>query len=124
MALNPNYPPYYLGNLGYVLRLAGQVGEAITAFKATYAQVPGSGFGLTDLVILYQQSGQPDEARQTAERFLSARPEQRSRRPRECPSCGATGRGHRGRPQPRLGFLRRRARAYRLPSECLLIQEG
>ena len=75
MALNPNYPPYYLGNLGYALRLAGQVEEAITAFKAYDAQVPGSGFGLTDLVILYQQSGQPDEAKQTAERFLSARPD-------------------------------------------------
>jgi hypothetical protein len=45
MALNPNYPPYYLGNLGYALRLAGQVEEAITAFKAYDAQVPGSGFG-------------------------------------------------------------------------------
>jgi len=75
MALNPNYPPYYLGNLGYALRLAGQVEEAITAFKAYDAQVPGSGFGLTDLVILYQQSGQLDEAKQTAERFLSARPD-------------------------------------------------
>ena len=75
MALNPNYPPYYLGNLGYALRLAGQVEEAITAFKAYDAQVPGLGFGLTDLVILYQQSGQPDEAKQTAERFLSARPD-------------------------------------------------
>ena len=75
MALNPNYPPYYLGNLGYALRLAGQVEEAITAFKAYDAQVPGSGFGLADLVILYQQSGRPDEAKQTAERFLSARPD-------------------------------------------------
>ena len=75
MALNPNYPPYYLGNLGYALRLAGQVEEAITAFKAYDAQVPGSGFGLTDLVILYQQSGQPDQAKQTAERFLLARPD-------------------------------------------------
>jgi adenylate cyclase len=75
MALNPNYPPYYLGNLGYALRLAGEVEEAITVFKAYDARVPGSGFGLTDLVILYQQNGQPDEAKQTAERFLSARPD-------------------------------------------------
>ena len=74
MALNPNYPPYYLGNLGYALRLAGQVEEAIAAFKAYDARVPGLGFGLTDLVILYQQSGQPDQAKHTAERFLSARP--------------------------------------------------
>ena len=75
MALNPNYPPYYLGNLGYALRLAGQVEEAITAFKAYDATVPGSGFGLTDLVILYQQNGQSDEAKHTAERFLSIRPD-------------------------------------------------
>ena len=75
MALNPNYPPYYLGNLGYALRLAGQVEEAITAFKAYDASVPGSGFGLADLVILYQQSGRPDEAKQIAKRFLSVRPD-------------------------------------------------
>jgi adenylate cyclase len=75
MALNPNYPPYYLGNLGYALRLAGQVEEAITAFKAYDARVPGSGFGLADLVILYQQNGQPDQAKHTAERFLSIRPD-------------------------------------------------
>ena len=48
--INPNYPPYYLGNLGYALRLAGQVEQAITAFKAYDATVLGSGFGLTDLV--------------------------------------------------------------------------
>ena len=75
MALNPYYPPYYLGNLGYAHRLAGQVEEAITAFKAYDAHVPGSGFGLADLVILYQQSGRSDEAKQMAERLLSARPE-------------------------------------------------
>jgi len=74
MALNPNYPPYYLGNLGYALRLAGQVEEAIAAFKAYDARAPGLGFGLTDLVILYQQNGQSDQAKHTAERFLSARP--------------------------------------------------
>ena len=75
MALNPNYPPYYLGNLGYAHRLAGQVEEAITAFKAYEDHVPGPGFGLTDLVILYQESGRPNEAKQTAKRLLSARPE-------------------------------------------------
>ena len=75
MALNPYYPPYYLGNLGYAHRLAGQVEEAITAFKAYDAHVPGSGFGLADLAILYQQSGRSDEAKQMAERLLSARPE-------------------------------------------------
>jgi adenylate cyclase len=74
IALNPNYPPYYLGNLGYALRLAGQIEEAIAAFKAYDAREPGLGFGLADLVILYQQNGQSDQAKHTAERFLSARP--------------------------------------------------
>ena len=74
IALNPNYPPNYLGNLGYAHRLAGQVAESISAFKAYDARVPGSGYGLTDLIILYQQNGHPEEAKRTAERLLAARP--------------------------------------------------
>ena len=74
IALNPNYPPNYLGNLGYAHRLAGQVAESISAFKAYDARVPGSGFGLTDLIILYQQNGQPEEAKRNTERLLAARP--------------------------------------------------
>jgi len=50
-------------------------GKSRTDMPARARGVPGSGFGLTDLVILYQQNGQPDEAKQTAERFLSARPD-------------------------------------------------
>ena len=72
--LNPHYPPMYLGNLGYAYRLAGQVAESISAFKAYDARLPGSGFGLTDLIILYQQNGQPEEAKRTTERLLAARP--------------------------------------------------
>ena len=75
MALNPNYPPMYLGNLGYAHRLAGQVEEAISAFKAYDARIPGFGFGLADLTILYQQNGQPAEAKQIVERLLAARPD-------------------------------------------------
>jgi adenylate cyclase len=74
IALNPNYPPNYLGNLGYAHRLTGQVAESISAFKAYDARVPGLGYGLTDLIILYQQNGQPEEAKRTAERLLAARP--------------------------------------------------
>jgi hypothetical protein len=55
--------------------LAGQVDEAISVFKAYDARIPGQGFGLIDLIILYQQNGQPDEAKQTAKRFLAARPD-------------------------------------------------
>jgi adenylate cyclase len=75
IALNPNYPANYLGNLGFALRLAGRVEEAISACEAYNARVPGKGFGLADLVVLHQQSGRPEEARQSAERLLDARPE-------------------------------------------------
>jgi len=71
MALSPNYPANYLGHLGNAYRLAGRIEEAIAAFKAYDAR--SSGFGLTDLVIAYQQNGQPDEAKQTAKRLLGAR---------------------------------------------------
>jgi adenylate cyclase len=69
--LSPNYPASYLGHLGNAYRLTGKIEEAITAFKAYDARSPG--FGLTDLVIAYQENGQPDEAKQTAERLLAAR---------------------------------------------------
>lgn len=74
MVLNPNYPANYLGNLGYAYRLAGQIVEAIAAFKAYDARIPGSGFGLVDLAILYQQNGLIDDAKRTAGRLLLARP--------------------------------------------------
>ena len=52
--------------------MSGRIEEAIEAFKGYDARSPG--FGLTDLVITYQQNGQPKLAKQTAERFLAARP--------------------------------------------------
>ena len=48
--------------------------KSISAFKAYDARVPGLGYGLTDLIILYQQNGQPEEAKRTTERLLAARP--------------------------------------------------
>jgi adenylate cyclase len=71
MTLSPNYPAYYLGQLGNAYRLAGRFDEAITAFKEY--NVRNAGFGLSDLVIAYQQIDQPEEARQTAEQLLSVR---------------------------------------------------
>jgi adenylate cyclase len=71
MNLSPNFPAYYLGHLGNAYRLTGKIEEAITAFKAYDARNPGS--GLTDLVIAYQENGQPDEAKRTAERLFAAR---------------------------------------------------
>jgi adenylate cyclase len=71
MALNPNYPANYLGHLGNACRLSGRLDQAIAAFKAYDAR--NAGFGLTDLVITYQQIGQPEQAKQTAERLLTVR---------------------------------------------------
>lgn len=71
MALSPTYPGYCLEHLAYAYCLAGRILEAIAAFQAYDAR--SSGFGLVDLVIIYQQNGQPDEARRTAERLLAVR---------------------------------------------------
>ena len=72
IALSPHYPPVYLGTLGNAYRLAGRTEQAIATFKAYHARNPG--FGLTDLVIIYQQIGQADEARRTVEQLMAARP--------------------------------------------------
>ena len=72
IALNPNYPAVYLGTLGNAYRLSGRTEKAIAAFKAYHARSPG--FGLTDIVIAYQETGQPEQARRTAEHLLAARP--------------------------------------------------
>src|SRR6516225_912316 len=72
IALNPNHPAVYLGTLGQAYRLAGRTEEAIAAFKAYDARSPG--FGLIDLVIIYQENSQVDDAKQTAKRLLTARP--------------------------------------------------
>jgi len=72
MTLNPNYPAAYLGTLGNAYRLSGKTEKAIEAFEAYHARNPG--FGLTDIVIAYQQTGRPEEARRAAEQLLAARP--------------------------------------------------
>jgi len=72
MTLNPNYPAVYLGTLGDAYRLSGKTEKAIEAFEAYHARNPG--FGLTDIVIAYQQTGRPEEARRAAEQLLAARP--------------------------------------------------
>jgi adenylate cyclase len=71
MLLSPNYPPYYLGVLGNAYRLSGRTEEAISAFKAFNDRSPG--FGLSDLVIIYQQTGRTKEVRRTAEELMSIR---------------------------------------------------
>ena len=73
MTLSPNYPSVYLGTLGDAYRQAGRTDEAIAAFEAYHARSPG--FGLTDVVIAYHEKGQPEEAKGTAARLMTARPE-------------------------------------------------
>lgn len=72
LTLSPNYPAVYLGTLGNAYRLSGRTEQAIEAFLAYHARNPG--FGLTDIVIAYQQTGRPEEARRAAEQLLAARP--------------------------------------------------
>lgn len=72
MVLSPNYPANYLGHLGNANRLCGRIDEAIAAFKAYGERSPG--MGLSDLVITYAQKGDQEEARETAEKLMSARP--------------------------------------------------
>jgi adenylate cyclase len=71
MTLSPNCPGYYLGHLGHAYRLAGRIEEAIAAFTQYDARSPG--FGLADIVIAYQESGRPEQARQAAERLKAVR---------------------------------------------------
>jgi adenylate cyclase len=71
IALSPNHPAVYLGNLGNAYRLSGRFEEAIAAFKAYGARSPG--FGLSDLVIAYQEIDRPDEAKEMARQLLAAR---------------------------------------------------
>ena len=71
-SLSPSYPAMLLGTLGNAYRLSGRTEQAIAAFQAYHARNPG--FGLTDLVIIYQQTGQPEKARRTADQLLAARP--------------------------------------------------
>jgi len=72
MSLSPSYPAMLLGALGNAYRLSGRTEQAIAAFQAYHARNPG--FGLTDLVIIYQQTSQPEKARRTVEQLLAARP--------------------------------------------------
>lgn len=71
LTLSPNYPPYYLGHLGNAYRLAGKTEEAIGTFKAFHARAPG--FGLVDLVLVYQQGSRGADAARTARELVSIR---------------------------------------------------
>jgi len=72
MKLSPIFPPNYLGQLGNAYRLAGRYDEAIDAYEAYHQRSPGR--GVTDLVIIYQQIGQPEKAQAWAKQLLLAEP--------------------------------------------------
>jgi len=72
MKLSPIFPPNYLGQLGNAYRLAGRYDEAIAAYETYHKRSPGR--GVTDLVIIYEQLGQPDKAKAWAMQLLLAEP--------------------------------------------------
>ena len=64
--------PWHLGVLGNAYRLAGRTEEALAAFRAYHARSPG--FGLADIVMIQEQAGHLDDARETAAQLVAARP--------------------------------------------------
>ena len=72
MVLNPNYPGYYLGQLGNAYRLAGRLDKAIDAFEEFHARHPG--FGLSDLVIIFHEPA-AGRCQKKREQLLTLRPD-------------------------------------------------
>ena len=72
LALNPIYHAWYLGVLGNAYRMAGRTEDALAAFRAYHRRSPG--FGLADIVMMQEQAGLLDEARETATELAAARP--------------------------------------------------
>ncbi len=72
MTLSPNYQAWYLGVLGNAYRLAGRPKEAMAAFRGYHARSPG--YGLADTVMIQDQAGLIEEARETAVQLIAARP--------------------------------------------------
>lgn len=72
ITLGPNYQAWYLGVLGNAYRLAGRSEEAMAAFRAYHARSPG--YGLADIVMVQEQAGHLEEARETALQLAAARP--------------------------------------------------
>jgi len=58
--------------LGNSYRLAGRPDDAIQALRAYHARLPG--YGLGDIVMIHEQSGRLEEARETAAQLAAARP--------------------------------------------------
>jgi adenylate cyclase len=73
LALSPNYHAWYLGVLGNAYRLAGRPEEAMAAFRRFHARSPG--YGLADLLMLQEQTGRLEDARESAAELRVARPD-------------------------------------------------
>ena len=71
-ALSPNHPAWHLGVLGNACRLSGQLEEAEAAFRGYNARSPG--FGLADLIMIQEQTGNLEAARRTVGLLLAGRP--------------------------------------------------
>lgn len=70
--LSPSHDALFLGVLGNAYRLSGRSDEAIVAFRAYHARNPG--FGLPDIVMIQEQAGCLEDARQTATQLIAAQP--------------------------------------------------
>ncbi len=73
MELSPICPGFYYGQLGNAYRLAGRYADAIPMFRAYHEREPG--FGLLDLVIVYRELGDVDEAKRCAADLMKSRPD-------------------------------------------------
>ena len=71
--MNPHYPGWYAGVLGFALRLSGQYDEAISSFTEYGEKVVG--FGHVDLVIVHAETGNSQRARDEALNVLKYRPQ-------------------------------------------------
>lgn len=72
ISLSPNYEALFQGILGNAYRLSGRPDEAMEAFWAYNARNPG--FGLDSIVMIQEQAGQLERARETAAQLMAARP--------------------------------------------------
>ena len=73
ITLNPHYPGWYVGVLGFALRLAGKYDEATSAFTEYGQRVEG--FGHVDLVIVHAQTDNLEAAREEARNVIKYRPQ-------------------------------------------------
>ena len=74
LALSPIvFHAWHLGVLGNAYRLAGRPEEAMAAFRSFHARSPG--FGLADIVMIQEQTGRLEAARETAAELRVARPD-------------------------------------------------